>query len=160
MNKVVKLEMSPISPPLKTVTPESKSFVTRQFVFELSCTVRNLVQSSVWTLGSIPVPQWAPVRQGSSASLCWLPVHSLGTCLLRANRKTIKYCHMIDGSVSLFHRDPSRKTALPRKRLLKVPDYKQCLCYSDCHHLHCSAELFNKNKRSNNSLVFFLINIH
>lgn len=42
-------------------------------------TVRNLVQSSVWTLGSIPVPQWTPVRQGSSALLCSLPVHSLGT---------------------------------------------------------------------------------
>lgn len=44
-----------------------------------SCTVRNLVQSSVWTLGSIPVLQWSPVRQGSSAPLCSLPVHSLGT---------------------------------------------------------------------------------
>lgn len=34
--------------------------------------------------GSIPVPQRAPVRQGSSAVLCLLPVHSLGTLLAAA----------------------------------------------------------------------------
>lgn len=43
------------------------------------CTVRNPVLCSVRTLGSIPVPEPAPVRQGGGAFLRLLPVHSLET---------------------------------------------------------------------------------
>ncbi len=59
-----------------------------------------------------------------------------------------------DRHVSLFHRDHSRRTVSPRKRLLEVAVQNPHLCCVDCHH-HCSAELFNKKRKTKALVVFF-----